>query len=696
MDPSNISSTGHPLPPLDGMQPSIRLLKVRNDNDHEDRVTCNIETFALARCPTYKALSYTWGNPFPPDQVFNPIGQPFPSDIEFQERAFDWYSEDSMVQCNGELIRVGRNLFEALLQLRASGEQGYIWIDRLCIDQLNVSERSSQVALMPKIYSNAAEVIVWLGRGGEDSLAALEIQNNFAGPIFDLVTEGKLTEADLQSHDPNDDSYLEEFGLKVTMLDVWFAWTQFFRRSWFYRRWTLQETALANSIEVLCGDQRLDWYKLGFLVKYFRISRWGQYLRRYMATGYQPGRALLAREFIESVLSDPRSWKSECIASYNSFGIGAVWVEILYRSCMLQCSDARDMIYSILGIVENIVDQMPELRDSHTLTANYNISAVEVYQRVIKICIETVPDLSILSLVQDPNRRSISGLPSWVPDLYGMAGYVMDKRLGLNRRRPGIPQYNTAFCDKAVPAERYVQGSKLHLRGRRLGKLATCSIDFASNDSEKILSSIIDICSTLQLVLRDGQDRVQALWRTIVGDSELYSRPAPKELGACFHDWILKYLFILRTSSESYPEQLSTICKELTQLSKQDKAEMLLPDVSEGGIWRNRLEVAYSGNAYQELKQYISLEPMQRFEAAAVLHNRVLFTTTENDIGYGHVSSMPGDEVWVLENGRTPFILRPTIDISSFMLIGECYAHGIMDGQLLMGTSIDYVPLSLV
>ena len=683
------------LPPLDTTQPSIRLLKARTGS-RPDQLSYDVLTFTLAQCPPYKALSYTWGSPFPPDQVSNPLGQRFPSDEVFEERAFDWSIETIIIQCNGHTVQIGQNLFEALSQLSVVGEQGFIWIDRLCIDQRNLSERSSQVAMMSEIYSRAVTVIVWLGRGGEDSLAALQIQNNFAGPIFDLVTEGKLSDKDLQDHNPDDDSYLPTFNLKETYLDVWFAWTQFFRRSWFYRRWTLQETALAKPLDVLCGDQRLDWYKIQFLVRYFRISGWQSYLKRYMATEFQPTRAFLAREFMESIFSNPEQWKSECIASYGSFSAGTVFMEVLYRSCMLQCSDPRDMIYGMLGIVE----KAPQPQDFRPITVDYSTNTVELYRVVAKVSIESIPDLPILSLVQDPNRRSIQGLPSWIPDFFGMAGYVMDRRLGLNRRRPDTPQYNVAFHSQSTPPERVVQGSTLHLKGYRIGNLIECGIDFRSEKpdmtAENALSSMLDICRGLPPILKDGQDRIQALWRTIVADSESYSRPAPPELGNCFHDWILKLLFFFRTSRKTWPERLSTVCEGLTKLSEGTPTLFPLADVSASSIWWNRLQDASSENAFGEITKYMSLASVHRFDSAAVLANRVLFRTTEGDVGYGPVSSKPGDQVWVLENARIPFILRPTMTASSFEVVGECYVHGIMDGQLFANGSLDYVSLSLV
>ncbi|KAN0120243.1 hypothetical protein V8E51_002451 [Hyaloscypha variabilis] len=101
-------------------------------------------------------------------------------------------------------------------------------------------------------------------------------------------------------------------------------------------------------------------------------------------------------------------------------------------------------------------------------------------------------------------------------------------------------------------------------------------------------------------------------------------------------------------------------------------------------------------STYQDLNKYSLIKSSSRFQAAIAISGRTLFSTIEGDLGYGPVSSLPGDEVWVLENGRVPFILRPTRNNFSFSLIGECYVHGIMDGQLSARAPIEVIPLSLI
>lgn len=55
-------------------------------------------------------------------------------------------------------FRVGRTVEEALRRLRNRDKHLKIWIDAICINQDNFSERSQQVNMMREIYSCATEV----------------------------------------------------------------------------------------------------------------------------------------------------------------------------------------------------------------------------------------------------------------------------------------------------------------------------------------------------------------------------------------------------------------------------------------------------------------------------------------------------------------------------------------------------------
>ncbi|KAK0644311.1 heterokaryon incompatibility protein-domain-containing protein, partial [Cercophora newfieldiana] len=140
--------------PLDPSALEIRLLSIHlpqaPDND-DDPIHLTLEKASLLQPSRYVALSYTWGDP----------------------------SQTKEVILNNRRHRVTDNLHSALHQLRAiNGRSDAMfesdagaplhgnkyWIDAVCIDQSNVSEKNYQVPLMTRIYRGAAEIYVWLGQ----------------------------------------------------------------------------------------------------------------------------------------------------------------------------------------------------------------------------------------------------------------------------------------------------------------------------------------------------------------------------------------------------------------------------------------------------------------------------------------------------------------------------------------------------
>lgn len=83
---------------------SIRLLKIEpsKTNLDLDLVSCSVVEVDLNNCPSFTALSYTWGSPFQPT---------IPSIDTI-------YQETTTIQCNGGPVQVKQNLYDALRRLR--------------------------------------------------------------------------------------------------------------------------------------------------------------------------------------------------------------------------------------------------------------------------------------------------------------------------------------------------------------------------------------------------------------------------------------------------------------------------------------------------------------------------------------------------------------------------------------------------
>ena len=132
--------------PLDFVNFEFRLLTLleNEDSSEEGQICCELKHAYLDDSPQYHALSYCWGDP----TVIAPI------------------------LVNGLTMEVTTNLEAALRELR-SQKVKTIWVDALCINQQDPTERGLQVMRMGLIYSRAFTVLAWLGPESDGSTLAM-------------------------------------------------------------------------------------------------------------------------------------------------------------------------------------------------------------------------------------------------------------------------------------------------------------------------------------------------------------------------------------------------------------------------------------------------------------------------------------------------------------------------------------------
>ncbi|KAM7185053.1 Heterokaryon incompatibility protein (HET) domain containing protein [Naviculisporaceae sp. PSN 640] len=129
--------------PIDHSRHEIRLLAIF-PGDWNDQIRAELRPVSLDANPQYRALSYVWGDT----------------------------NNQPAITVNGLEFHVTKNLFVALRRLRPDPgnhhggndiEPLLLWVDAICIDQGNNEEKSAQVAMMARIYASCHECFVWLG-----------------------------------------------------------------------------------------------------------------------------------------------------------------------------------------------------------------------------------------------------------------------------------------------------------------------------------------------------------------------------------------------------------------------------------------------------------------------------------------------------------------------------------------------------
>lgn len=91
----------------------------------------------------------------------------------------------------------------------------------------------------------------------------------------------------------------------------------------------------------------------------------------------------------------------------------------------------------------------------------------------------------------------------------------------------------------------------------------------------------------------------------------------------------------------------------------------------------------------KELQDLAEMGDVAKWARAAygASSNRVFATTSNGYYILGPKIMEPGDLVCVLKGAQIPFCLRPWG--GKYLLVGECYMHGVMDGRLMETAEAD-------
>jgi ankyrin repeat protein len=274
--------------PIDLERPAFRLLQLLQGNGPV--IKCRLFQAYLGGTDTvpYDALSYTWGA----------------------------MEKTAAVTVNGKALNVTENLYSALQHLRSKDEDRILWADAICINQSDDRERGHQVQQMRDIYSQAEEVIIWLGYATNqtnflmDSLRRLEEHTSkHEHKNWDLkqwTTFWTLI--------PQNPMYKLSEGLDLLL-----------RRPWFRRVWILQEVAKANRASVWCGTKSAKAHTFALAPSLL---------------GVKPERHCQAvLDIMPGRLRGKSVWR-ENRSLYN----------LLLKFGESEASDPRDRVYALLGI----------------------------------------------------------------------------------------------------------------------------------------------------------------------------------------------------------------------------------------------------------------------------------------------------------------------------------------------------------
>ncbi|KAH7169860.1 heterokaryon incompatibility protein-domain-containing protein [Dactylonectria macrodidyma] len=390
---------GFTYKPLADPDSSIRLLsldpmKSTNTTETEPVRFQLIET-SLDSAPSYWALSYAWGSEPPSDLVY----------------------------CNDQRLAVTANCAAALHQLLSEPEtrKYKLWVDSVCIDQSSIEERNHQVALMAKIYSQANQVIVWLGPGDMTSVKILDELNRMA--LLARVSPSPVVRHYRRMRDSAAPSILASLPEGASRFFTLFSPQHFAeldplravcRVPWFDRLWTLQEIVLAQRATVRLGNRSITWARLDRVARLITAENASLGLALYAGDSFERMtvvralRALLQGNrqryhYYRFPHSHPLGSLKARVPREAGTGIASHFI----MACLLNARDLQDKVYGQYAILQRHGIALPP--------PGYERPLAQIYQDVARAIIEHESSLELLYYLSAD--RTLRDLPSWVPDL---------------------------------------------------------------------------------------------------------------------------------------------------------------------------------------------------------------------------------------------------------------------------------------
>ncbi|KAF5716505.1 het-6-heterokaryon incompatibility [Fusarium globosum] len=606
-------------------QGQFRLMRL--GTDLESLVSGQLEETVLANAPPYYAISHAW--------VPGVSVKATPQSNQIQLSHY-------LAICVRRLQKFG---FENTdLDPRIT----HIWLDSICINQQDVHERSQQVSMMGRIYSQSARTLIWLG---DVQLPSIYIAWNLIADIYAIFEKQNprakaLSDIPARTYDKR--SHIAS-GLPSMNDSQWGYMKALMELRWFTRMWVVQEVVLSQQDPIILhGDHQYAWEPLGWAVGWLRRSG---YLRL-----PQIPEQLRNVDTISNLRRAQTRWPLAALMSITQVKFNA--------------TDQRDKIYGVLGLA--LECEGPGLPEE--LKPDYTIDTATLYQRVASFLLIRKHSLAILT-----RARSIDGtetrnqcvhnlvLPSWCPDWSDFATYnegistsfaYIEYSDIFKPAMFGFPkQYRAANgleLSLHTPESGYEDGSILQLGGFRVDQVAHVhrfNIDSSrhgqtSDEFDAIKAPIIDLSLSLTSI-SDTLTWMEHFIRTTTASQHYLCGKGMDQSISDGALWL--YRFLNRREDSAWL---------LYKKTSKEKVKLQIGEASANGVEEDYVALVWN-----------------------FCFDRSFITTANGRIGIAPSNTCRGDTVAVILGGGVPYIIRSSGE--HWNLVGEAYIDGLMEGETI-------------
>ena len=588
---------------------SIRLLTIVPGSRSEDLLV-EIKEKRLQENLVYEAISYVWG---------------------IQD-----FSATIRVSQEGSKFRTSRTIAAALKQLRNPHDARMVWIDAICIDQTKEEEKGHQVQLMSRIYSNATQVLIWLGESSTETPAAFACLAKLADRADALEMQWdpngfNLNGPQTLAWSSEEAATTSEDGAQGHIFTV-------LRSPWFHRLWIIQEILLAKEAIVICGTNAISWTRFARAMRlltaaYTAADAWESISKQDQVN-------LLKAGNITETRAEFRSWASPNNMVVDPWSHSFI-LGIYERFRDQLCRDDRDRVYGFLAL------RGPE--HSLKFSPNYTWTIAQTYKEFA---------ISVI--------------------LAKGGGHILDSA--------GLWQREVSFPEKNISNPHYLPSWAPELRTRKVTSSLPVNLRAKNFETASKWDGVIDLSRRNENILLFKGDIFDDLLVLIkLGPGLTGSANAVEQLKRSYESLEL----------ESYPtgeDGLHALLRTLVMGADDLSIEQLLE------LWVGYNAVLHADVELKDLDQSVILQFAKlNNRMVDVFALDGLVVTNQGFFGVVPHATNLSDRIAIISGRETPVVVRWVEEHGAYHLIGPCYIHGLMawDYDNPAGLYLDdWIPMS--
>ncbi len=450
---------------------TMRVLRVHRSLRGDAPISCDLLQVPLGDDgPFYDAISYRW------------------------EENAGAATKSETILINGFGFDVYPNVLAILKDVRSPIVSRCIWIDSICINQGDTSEKEVQVALMRHIYAGSTKVMIHLS-GSRPTPTSM--WSEFLGLFSNDETASDVATARIMITKLRDSRVLQDYAADDSPMRLfslarkrdWDAVERLLSNTWFERAWIVQEVAVARRIHLRYCGRDFNWDD--FVRAASALSRSGMgALSDYRR--FQDGRTgQLELPGVENtlILHDLRQWYAT--------GQLLTLLDTMILCLRFKSKWPVDKIFAMLGIIDQTDRKILGIQP------DYTADETDIFTYLAWRLIDngSLDDQFRLLRFAGIGQLRNPALPSWVPRLDGgdsrlragaserevrlpslsapdqKDGLCAPARHGLAKhgRRPGRSRRSPRVSKGGGPHRRHHHDSGRHIRDeadRRLDKLS--------------------------------------------------------------------------------------------------------------------------------------------------------------------------------------------------------------------------------